>query len=168
MHDIARLMLRELDGLRRELEAYPDDDTPWRRLEAFPNSGANLALHVVGNLRHFVGGVLGGSGFVRDRQTEFARTSGARTELVALVDAARHDVVRTFADLAPAALDQPYPEPPAPLVVSTRLFLMHLCAHLAFHLGQIDYHRRAVTGDRRSAGPLPLDALGGTDAPAVP
>jgi hypothetical protein len=31
-------------------------------------------------------------------------------------------------------------------------YLVHLATHLAYHLGQLDYHRRVVTGDPRSIG----------------
>jgi hypothetical protein len=32
--------------------------------------------------------------------------------------------------------------------------MLHLATHLAFHLGQIGYLRRAVTGDATSSGPV--------------
>jgi hypothetical protein len=40
------------------------------------------------------------------------------------------------------------------------LFLLHLCAHLAHHLGQAGYLRRALTGEDRSAGPISMRSLG--------
>ena len=41
----------------------------------------------------------------------------------------------------------------------TGLFLAHLAAHTAFHLGQAGYLRRALTGDGRTSGALPLQSL---------
>jgi hypothetical protein len=38
---------------------------------------------------------------------------------------------------------------------------MHLAVHLGYHLGQIDYHRRAVTGDSASVDALSLQPLVG-------
>ena len=38
-------------------------------------------------------------------------------------------------------------------------FLVHLCAHAGFHLGQAGYLRRALTGDSKSSGPIPLEPL---------
>lgn len=35
----------------------------------------------------------------------------------------------------------------------------NLALHLAYHLGQIDYHRRVVTGNTHSVGALPLPAI---------
>ncbi len=31
--------------------------------------------------------------------------------------------------------------------LSTREALLHVAVHLAYHIGQVDYHRRLVTGD---------------------
>jgi hypothetical protein len=36
-----------------------------------------------------------------------------------------------------------------------------LSAHLAFHLGQAGYLRRALTGDGRTSGSVGLEALAG-------
>ena len=44
--------------------------------------------------------------------------------------------------------------------VQTQDFLVHLLSHLAYHLGQLDYHRRVVTGENRSIGALPVTELG--------
>ena len=40
--------------------------------------------------------------------------------------------------------------------------LLHLCTHLAFHLGQAGYLRRVVTGDTRSSGPVSVRELAET------
>jgi hypothetical protein len=36
---------------------------------------------------------------------------------------------------------------------------MHLCVHAGYHLGQAASLRRVLTGEDRSSGPVPLDAL---------
>jgi len=41
----------------------------------------------------------------------------------------------------------------------TRMFLLHLCAHAAFHLGQAGYLRRVLTGENRSSAAVPLGPL---------
>ena len=43
--------------------------------------------------------------------------------------------------------------------LTTGRFLLHLEGHFAYHLGQLDYHRRVVTGIGTSVGALPLPAL---------
>lgn len=160
IQDLSTLFLRDLDGLRREIELYPDDTAPWAEIPGVPNCGGTLALHLAGNLRHFVGAILGGTGYTRDRDLEFAARGLPRTELLEKAAAARREVEATLAALDPAVLDADYPLPLAGRSMAARLFLLHLSAHLAFHLGQIDYHRRAATGDPRSAGIVALSALG--------
>ena len=58
---VLRLVLRDLAALQREVTAYPDDESLWRVAPGITNSGGTLALHLAGNLRGFIGSVLGGS-----------------------------------------------------------------------------------------------------------
>lgn len=161
---VETLLLRELRAVRHEIEAYPDDASPWIEVPGMPNTGGNLALHVAGNLRLFVGKHLGGIDYVRDRDAEFARRAGTRAELLAGIDAALDAVARGLALARAEALAGPYPEVFGERRIATEMFLGHLVAHLAFHLGQLDYHRRAVTGDRAGAGAVSLGELPAIDA----
>jgi len=153
--DLQRIVPRDVDTLRREIELYPDDDSVWRELPGLPNSGGTLVLHLVGNLRHYFGAVLGGSGYVRDRPAEFSTRGVPRQELLQLIAAAHAEVSDALAHLDPARLEETYPEPMRGQSFSTSLFFLHLAVHLTYHLGQLDYHRRVVTGDAASAGALP-------------
>lgn len=152
-------MLRELDGFMREVDAFPDDVTLWQTAPGVTNSSGNLALHVAGNLQHFVGAILGQTGYVRNREHEFSCREGARAAVIAELTAARAVVDTTLSRLTQADLDRDYPEPLAGHTLNTAMFLVHLGAHLAFHLGQAGYLRRIVTGSNISTGPLPLAAL---------
>jgi hypothetical protein len=158
-HDIARAMVRELEGFKREIQDFPDDASIWKTVPGVTNSAANLALHVSGNLKYFVGGVLGGTGYVRDREAEFGRRVGTRSEIVAELDA----TIRVVQDVLPGVshlrFDAPFPEPVMGLNFRTSTFLLHLSGHAAFHLGQAGYLRRALTGDATSSGPIPLQPL---------
>ena len=156
---LRHVLLRELRALRREIEAYPDDDTPWRQVPGAPNVGGTLALHLAGNLQHYVGARLGGTGYVRDRDAEFSLRDVKRDEILRTVDAAVDAVDRTLSRLDAGVLARPFPEPIGGCTVETGDFLLHLAAHFAFHLGQIDYHRRLVTGDRRTARPMSIPEL---------
>lgn len=55
----ARIFARDLEVLEREVGLYPDDASLWKAVEGQPTLGGNLALHLAGNLRHFIGAVLG-------------------------------------------------------------------------------------------------------------
>ena len=157
--NLAILLLRELTGFERELGLFPDDESVWRTAPGLPNAAGNLALHVAGNLQHYVGAVLGGSGYVRNRDLEFGRRSGPRGDILAELRAASRVVDSVLRTLPPSRLEGEYPEHLDGLRLTTDRFLMHLCSHAAFHLGQAGYVRRAVTGDARSSRPVPLAAL---------
>jgi uncharacterized damage-inducible protein DinB len=159
---LQRLITRELRAFRRELEAYPDDASVWRLIPGVPNTGGTLALHVAGNIQHFIGAIVGRDGYVRDRDAEFARRDVPRAELIAGLDAAIRAVERTLSSASSDLMRGPYPEPIAKRTVTAADFLVHLVAHLAYHLGQIDYHRRAVTGDTRG-----IDAVSVRELPEV-
>jgi hypothetical protein len=156
---LRRTILRELEALEREIAAYPDDRAPWAALAGAPNSGGTLALHCAGNLRHFIGAVLGGTGYVRDRVAEFSRRDLSRAAVIAEVQAARDDVDATLRHLPAAALAAPYPEPSDTAPMDTLTMLVHLATHLAYHLGQVDLHRRAITGDSSGVGAVARDLL---------
>jgi hypothetical protein len=156
------LLTRELRAVQRELEAYPDDASVWRVIPGTPNTGGTLALHLAGNLQHFFGAILARDGYVRNRDAEFAKRDVPRAELLAGLDAAIASVGRTLSTLDAMALKRPYPEPIAKRTVDTETFLLHLASHLAYHLGQIDYHRRAVSGDSKG-----IDAVSVRELPEV-
>jgi uncharacterized damage-inducible protein DinB len=157
------LIRRELDAVKREIEAYPDEESIWQAVPGMPNTGGTLALHLAGNLRHFFGAVLAKDGYVRDRDAEFSRRNVPRTELLDGVDAAQTSVARTIRKLKDADLAAPWPEPIAKRTVNTGAFLAHLATHLSYHLGQIDFHRRAVTRDDRG-----VDAVSVREIPDTP
>jgi len=159
--ELTILLVRELRGFEREIGMCPDDELLWRTVPGISNSVGNLAIHVCGNLHHFVGHVLGGSSFVRDRDQEFGRRAGTRAEVIDEIRATIQMVERVLPGLNEHVLTRQFPESVGGLTFTTKLFLMHLSAHLAHHLGQAGYLRRALTADNRSSGPLPLNALTG-------
>src|SRR4029078_9979483 len=89
---LRRILLRDIDTLRREIELYPDDESVWREVPGLPNPGGTLVLHLVGNLRHYIGGFLGQSGYLRESPAEFSTRGTSRQELLRLI-AAAHDEV---------------------------------------------------------------------------
>ena len=155
---VAAILDRDLRTLAREVEAYADERDLWRLPPGLPNSGGTLALHLAGNIQHYFGARLGGTGYVRDRPAEFALRDVPRAELLARIGAAR-EAVRTAA-AAPVDLSADFPEVISDTRIQTEDYLVHLCTHFAFHLGQLDYHRRAVSGDAAGVGPMRPAELG--------
>jgi uncharacterized damage-inducible protein DinB len=158
-HTLALLLVRELRAVKREIESYPDDAAVWKVIPGVPNVGGTLALHVAGNIQHFIGAILGRDGFVRDRDAEFARRDVPRQDLLTGLDSAIASVQRTLPQVSEQTLAGPYPELIAKRRVSTSAFAVHLATHLAYHLGQLDYHRRAVTGDAKGVDAVSVREL---------
>lgn len=160
--DLTTFILRELAALRREIEAYPGEDLIWSLPSGAPNSAGTLALHLAGNLQHYVGALLGDTGYVRDREAEFASRDVSRRDLLRQIDAAERAVRSVLPSLPEDALEDPFPEPMRGVTVSTRQALLQVATHLAYHLGQVDYHRRLLTEDGKGVDAMsPVAIVGG-------
>lgn len=156
------VLVRELEAFRGELELFPNEELVWSVVPGVSNSAGTLALHVSGNLQHYLGAVLGATGYKRDRSLEFSRRRVARNELGVGLDQAKRVVHDVLSTLSPEALLLEYPEELAGSRIATGLFLVHLSTHLAHHLGQVGYLRRILTTDGRSSGAVSLKALADT------
>jgi uncharacterized damage-inducible protein DinB len=143
---VAAILDRDLQTVAREVRAYPDERTLWETPPGIVNSGGTLALHLAGNIRHYFGARLGETGFVRDRPAEFAARGVPRSTILAHLEDARAAVRAAAARVDDARLSEDFPEVVGGLRVTTGEYLIHLVSHFAYHLGQLDYHRRAVTG----------------------
>jgi uncharacterized damage-inducible protein DinB len=153
------LLLRELAAVRRSVEAYPDDASIWAHPAGLPNAAGTLVLHLAGNLRSYIGTALGGGSYVRDRPAEFSRRNVPRAELLAELDATTAEIARTLPTLTDEMLSRPFPQPIGGHMLGADVFLTHMATHLAYHLGQIDYHRRVVTGDSAGIGAMAVAEL---------
>jgi uncharacterized damage-inducible protein DinB len=158
---IAGIFTRDLRALRREIEAFPDEEELWRVPPGISNSAGTLALHLAGNIQHYIGAVLGDTGYVRDRDAEFARRNVPRAQLLREIDAALSAVEGGLARVKDTDLAKPYPDPPRGLAVRTGEYLIQLVAHFTYHLGQVDYHRRLLTGQAGSIRAVSLDEVVG-------
>lgn len=158
---VQAMILRELAAVQRSVQAYPDDAALWALPHGLPNTGGTIVLHLAGNLQHFVGAVLGGTAYRRDRTAEFARRDVPRAELLTELANTINAVRSTLPTLREESLAQPYPEKVGGRELPTGVVLMHLATHLAYHLGQLDYHRRVVTGDASGVGAVSPLGIGG-------
>jgi uncharacterized damage-inducible protein DinB len=143
---IVGIIDRDLRAVRREIEAYPDEEDLWREVPGIANVAGTLVLHLTGNIQHYFGTRLGGAAYVRDRPAEFARRNVPRSELLQEVAAAHVALAAALKGERLTDLLADFPEVVSGSRVQTREYLMHLVSHFAYHLGQLDYHRRTVTG----------------------
>jgi uncharacterized damage-inducible protein DinB len=143
--ELKALFDRDLKRLRQEIEVYENEAVLWQTVEGISNSGGNLCLHLMGNLNHFVGAVLGNTGYERDRPAEFAAKDIPKAQLLIQLDQTCEAVLTTLEQLDESTFDNTYPFEVLGYSMTTGYFLIHLQGHLNYHLGQIDYHRRILT-----------------------
>lgn len=138
------LYSRDLNKLKMEIEAYQNEENLWKTDKNISNSAGNLCLHLVGNLNHFIGTQLGNTGYIRDRELEFSLKNVSRTELITKVEATAAMIDSVLSQLSEQDLKNEYPLVVFESKMTTDYFLIHLIAHLDYHLGQINYHRRLL------------------------
>lgn len=121
------------------------NDQVWARPNEASNSVGNIVLHLTGSLNHYLNRNIGGFPFDRDRAAEFAeRRAIPKDELLAAFDSMIENATRTFDALTPSSLEQPSPEPTMHALVVEDL--INVCAHLAFHAGQIVWIAKMYDG----------------------
>ena len=141
---LSSLFERDINKLNEEISLYKNETDLWEIKEGISNPGGNLALHLIGNLNHFIGGTLGHTGYVRDREKEFSLKDVPREKLADEIKNASAVVAKTLASLSEDDLEKDFPVPFNNKVSTTGFILIFLLAHLNYHLGQINYHRRLV------------------------
>ena len=146
--DLAFLFSRDLTRLGQQIEAFPDDEKLWQTLPGVLNPAGNLALHLEGNLREFVGRQLGRLPYKRNRELEFSSRGMSRDELGRRITEVRQSIPAVIQDLSAEQMELEYPEVVLEVATTTRQFLIHLYGHLNWHLGQIDYLRRILIAER--------------------
>jgi len=138
------IVIRELNKLKTEINAYQTEANLWRIDKNIANSAGNLCLHLVGNLNTYIGATLGNSGYIRNRDAEFALKNIPREELIAKIEDTIHMIDQVLPTISSAQLEKEFPMIVLKEPTSTEYFLVHLATHLTYHLGQINYHRRLL------------------------
>ncbi|HPH85682.1 MAG TPA: DinB family protein [Ferruginibacter sp.] len=136
------LYYRDIDKLKEEMAGYTDQKLMWSVAPGIKNSGGNLCLHLIGNLNHFIGAVLGKNGYVRNRDAEFSQKNIPVEELITQVEHTKEMVIQILAALEEETLELDFPVPLNGQVFKTNHMLIFMLGHLNYHLGQINYHRR--------------------------
>jgi uncharacterized damage-inducible protein DinB len=141
---LIQLFQRDLEKLKTEINSYKDEKYLWLLSGEIKNSAGNLCLHICGNLQHFIGAVLGNSGYIRKRDEEFSRKNVPLKELVDEIDLTTKVVEKTLKELKEEEIQKTYPINVLGFEMTTGFFLTHLTTHLNYHFGQINYHRRLL------------------------
>lgn len=145
LESLRTLLERDLETLKAEILAYPDEQALWTVAPGIANSAGTLTLHLCGNLQHYIGALLGGTGYARDRPAEFASRDVPREQLLRLVDQTTRAVGQTLSGLDEGRLGERFPEELRGMTPTVELALIHIYGHFSYHLGQVNYHRRLLS-----------------------
>jgi hypothetical protein len=144
---LRHILTRDLAHVASEVEATPEAHL-WSVVPGVTNSVGTLAVHLCGNLRHFIGHQLGQDGYTRQRELEFSGNPMPKEDVLAEIQRAIRAVESTLSNLDPSTLDSPMPSPPPHHAGrSVGFFLLQLSCHLSRHTGQANYLRRILTAD---------------------
>lgn len=138
------LFERDLQRLQTEIELYKAEENLWLVQAGIGNSAGNLCLHLLGNLSHFIGAMLGNTGYIRHREDEFTLKNIPRQDLITQIENCKLIVKKTLSGLTAADLEKEFPQQVFDSSINTEMMLTHLATHLTYHLGQINYHRRLL------------------------
>lgn len=141
---IKTLLIKNLSQLKVEIESYTKNSDLWLTPGSITNSGGNLSLHLIGNLNHFIGATLGNTGYIRQREKEFNQKDIPIEDLVISINKTIEMVALTLDQLEVEKLEADFPIDVFGDKIKTGDFLFYLTTHLAYHLGQINYHRRCI------------------------
>jgi len=143
------LFNRDLKRVINEIEQYNNEVDIWKIKGQINNSAGNICLHLVGNLKTYIGKELGETNYIRNRELEFSSKNVPRQELIKRVENTIEIITQTLDNLNEDILANEYPILVLENKTSTEYLLVHLTTHLTYHLGQINYHRRLIESDEK-------------------
>lgn len=138
------LFNRDLNKLKFEIETYEFEKQIWEVDHNISNSAGNLCLHLIGNLNTYIGAEIGKTDYIRNRPLEFSLKDIPKSELIQKIEDTIVVVNNALDTLTEEDLNAIYPQIVFEKEMTIGFFLVHLSTHLAYHLGQINYHRRLL------------------------
>ncbi|KXK56628.1 MAG: hypothetical protein UZ05_CHB002000097 [Chlorobi bacterium OLB5] len=133
------------NNLKNEISQYKNESDIWLLKGEIKNSPGTLTLHLCGNLNHNFGAVLGGNGYVRNRDKEFTDRNINKAELLKLINETEKTVIPVIESLTPEEMSEQFPEKFKDEEQTVYDAVIRLSFHFAYHVGQINYHRRLLT-----------------------
>jgi hypothetical protein len=140
--ELVRYFRHLADRVDKAARSVPEDQL-WIKPFTFGNSIGHLVLHLTGNLNHYIGSIIAGTGYTRHREHEFTDAARhPRDEVLARFHEAIELVAKTLSTQDESAFLTPVQDQPP---IQTRLGLFLVCAaHLNNHVGQISYLVQAL------------------------
>ena len=141
---LTEFYLRDVNKLKEEVSLYKNESDLWILKGDIKNSAGTLTLHLIGNLKHFIGAQLGSTGYIRNRDKEFSDRNIPRENMLKEIDEVIAMLKKVLPSIKDADLNKEYPIEFLGAKRTIGYILMMLSIHLGYHLGQVNYHRRLI------------------------
>lgn len=129
-----------LAGKVRELASPLTELQFWRKPFPFGNSFGHLVLHLTGNLNYYIGAQVAGTGYVRDRDREFAESEHApKQEVMRRFDEAMDVVLKAIRAQSADDWSKPYTAAREDDAGNRFNIFLRCATHLHHHVGQMMY-----------------------------
>lgn len=139
-----RILESDLQKLKKEISLYRHESHIWVIDGDIRNSAGNLCLHITGSLDYFIGSVLGQAPVIRKRDEEFSVKNISRNILIAKTEATLDTVQQQLQRLNDPDYAGIYPVPFGNNQETIAQVITYLISHVAYHVGQVSYHRRLI------------------------
>lgn len=147
MADLVQIIAEDLaayyEMVRERVHKWAGDlsaEQLWRKPYPYGNSVGHLILHLTGNLNYYIGARIAETGYVRDRDREFAEPKPVpKEELFATFDKTIAMVVDTIRRQKPADWLKEYSAEREPEAKERFNIFLRSAGHAYHHVGQIIY-----------------------------
>jgi Protein of unknown function (DUF1572) len=142
---MTEIMENDLNKLKTEINLYKDETDLWKVKGEILNSAGNLCMHLLGNLNHFIGHIIGNTDYTRKRDLEFSDKNVSRSKLNEMIDSTIKVIKQSLPELKDSDIDKDFPVQIGGKTRKSGYLVIYLSDHFNYHLGQINYHRRLIT-----------------------
>jgi hypothetical protein len=130
----------ELEAKVGELANALSDEQFWTKPFPFGNSFGHLVLHLTGNLNYYIGAEIAGTGYVRDRDREFAEAARPpKRDVMRRFDEAVAMVARTARAQSEGDWGKAYSAMREEDAENRFNIFLRCATHLHHHVGQMMY-----------------------------
>jgi uncharacterized damage-inducible protein DinB len=125
------------------------EDQFWQKPFSFGNSFGHLVLHLTGNLNYYIGAEIGGTGYIRDRDREFAEPKRIpKAEAMKAFRDAIAMVTRTAQAQSPEDWTKRYTAVREETAGNRFNIFLRCATHLHHHAGQMNYLCFELAGEK--------------------
>jgi hypothetical protein len=140
---IAASFIHYYEDFGRRLQALAEplsEEQFWKKPYPYGNSFGNLVLHLTGNLNYYIGAQIANSGYLRDRQQEFAEARfGTKADALQALHEAVALVIATLNNQSEEDWSRAYQAVGVDDVHERFSIYLRCAVHFHHHLGQMLY-----------------------------